>query len=203
MFENPPERADQVDTWFNRRPISSSNAHNFPILIHPSGRLPMFRSIFATRNTFKPSTKFKTTNIETNFQKRSFFNFCVLVLLTMTFCPWFISIDSNDETGVWDASIISAFIIDFGLYWNYIVKLKGESPFFIRYGYIDVGDGYWRPNVLVTTLRCWWQFRAFCWPSSATLTWPSGTNIQNMSPTVSRKYHNVTNITATVKYESM
>ena len=22
-------------------------------------------------------------------------------------------------------------------------------------GYIDVGDGCWRPNVLVTSLRCW------------------------------------------------
>ena len=27
---------------------------------------------------------------------------------------------------------------------------------FKRYvGYIDVGDGCWRPNVLVTSLRCW------------------------------------------------
>ena len=23
-------------------------------------------------------------------------------------------------------------------------------------GYIDVGDSCWRPNVLVTSLRCWW-----------------------------------------------
>ena len=23
-------------------------------------------------------------------------------------------------------------------------------------GYVDVGDECWRPNVLVTTLRCWW-----------------------------------------------
>ena len=24
------------------------------------------------------------------------------------------------------------------------------------FGYIDVRDGCWRPNVLVTSLRCWW-----------------------------------------------
>ena len=24
-----------------------------------------------------------------------------------------------------------------------------------NYGYIDVGDGCWRQNVLVTSLRCW------------------------------------------------
>ena len=24
-----------------------------------------------------------------------------------------------------------------------------------KFGYIDVGDGCWRPNVLVTSLRCW------------------------------------------------
>ena len=28
-------------------------------------------------------------------------------------------------------------------------------------GYIDVGDEYWRWNVLATTLRCWWRFRPF------------------------------------------
>ena len=26
-------------------------------------------------------------------------------------------------------------------------------------GYIDVGDGCWRPNVLVTSLRCWWPIQ--------------------------------------------
>ena len=25
----------------------------------------------------------------------------------------------------------------------------------IENGYIDVGDGCWRPNMLVTSLRCW------------------------------------------------
>jgi len=27
-------------------------------------------------------------------------------------------------------------------------------------GYIDVGDGCWRRNVLATTLRCWWRFKS-------------------------------------------
>jgi len=27
------------------------------------------------------------------------------------------------------------------------------------FGYIDVGDGCWRPNVLVTSLRCWWSIQ--------------------------------------------
>jgi len=26
-------------------------------------------------------------------------------------------------------------------------------------GYIDVGDGYWIPNVLVKSLRCWWPIQ--------------------------------------------
>ena len=26
-------------------------------------------------------------------------------------------------------------------------------------GYIDVGDGCWRPNVLVASLRCWWPIQ--------------------------------------------
>ena len=31
---------------------------------------------------------------------------------------------------------------------------------YLRYfGYIDVGDGCWRPNVLVTSLRCWWPIQ--------------------------------------------
>ena len=33
-------------------------------------------------------------------------------------------------------------------------------------GYIDVGDGCWRQNVLVTTLRCWWRFWQFDSPTS-------------------------------------
>ena len=44
------------------------------------------------------------------------------------------------------------------------------------FGYIDVGDGCWRRNVLVKILRCWWRFRLYL------LTWPSGTNIRKMSP---------------------
>ena len=33
-------------------------------------------------------------------------------------------------------------------------------------GYIAVGDGCWRRNVLVTTLRCWWPFWSFLPPAS-------------------------------------
>ena len=34
-------------------------------------------------------------------------------------------------------------------------------------GYIDVGDGCWRRNVLTTTLRCWWRFWRFLSPTSS------------------------------------
>ena len=34
-------------------------------------------------------------------------------------------------------------------------------------GYIDVGDGGWRRNVLVTTLRRWWRFWPFLSPISS------------------------------------
>ena len=34
-------------------------------------------------------------------------------------------------------------------------------------GYIDVGDGCWRRNLLVTTLRCWWRFWPFLSPTSS------------------------------------
>ena len=33
-------------------------------------------------------------------------------------------------------------------------------------GYIDVGDGCWRRNVLMTTTRCWWRYRPFLSPKS-------------------------------------
>ena len=33
-------------------------------------------------------------------------------------------------------------------------------------GYIDVGDGRWRPNVMVTTIICWWRFWSFWSPTS-------------------------------------
>ena len=29
-------------------------------------------------------------------------------------------------------------------------------------GYINIGDGCWRRNVLATTLRCWWRYGRFC-----------------------------------------
>ena len=38
----------------------------------------------------------------------------------------------------------------------------------LRFGFyignIDVGDGCWRRNVLVTTIRCWWRFWPFWSP---------------------------------------
>ena len=33
-----------------------------------------------------------------------------------------------------------------------------SSDKYIVSSYIDVGDGCWRQNMLVTTLRCWWRF---------------------------------------------
>ena len=39
-----------------------------------------------------------------------------------------------------------------------VIDFEGKE---LTKGYIDVGDGYWRRNVLVRTMRCWWQF----WPS--------------------------------------
>ena len=27
------------------------------------------------------------------------------------------------------------------------------------WGFIDVGNGWWRPNVLMTSLRCWWPIQ--------------------------------------------
>ena len=52
------------------------------------------------------------------------------------------------------------------------------------FDYIDVGDGCWRRNVLVTSLSCWWQF----WPFLDTnfrylFILASGTNIQKMLQT--------------------
>ena len=36
---------------------------------------------------------------------------------------------------------------------------KSAFPMIKFKGYIDVGDGCWRPNVLVTSLRCWWPIQ--------------------------------------------
>ena len=49
-------------------------------------------------------------------------------------------------------------------------------------GYIDVGDGCWRPNVLVTIMRCWWRFWPFWF-------WNSVTNIHKSSPILSHQHH--------------
>ena len=39
----------------------------------------------------------------------------------------------------------------------------------IIFGCIDVGDRCWRPNMLATTLRCWWRFWPFSSPTSSPL----------------------------------
>ena len=44
--------------------------------------------------------------------------------------------------------------------WFYFLNLTLFDRYFIRQiGYIDVGDGCWRPNVLVTSLRWWWPIQ--------------------------------------------
>ena len=59
-------------------------------------------------------------------------------------------------------------------------------------GYIDVGDGCWRRNVLVTILRWWWRrhrdgFGHFGHQCSVA-------NILKLSPTVSYQHRNITNM---------
>ena len=56
------------------------------------------------------------------------------------------------------------------LVWKKTIRLVYYSIWKIgfsgySYGYIDVGDGCWRWNVLVTTLRCWWRFSPFLSPT--------------------------------------
>ena len=48
-------------------------------------------------------------------------------------------------------------------------------------GKINVDDGCWKRNVLVTTIRCWWSI-------SAIFILPSGTNIDKMPPTLSHQH---------------
>ena len=45
--------------------------------------------------------------------------------------------------------------------------LKLDWFYGVRIGFIDVGDGCWRRNVLVTILRCWWRFWPFRSPTSS------------------------------------
>ena len=70
----------------------------------------------------------------------------------------------------------------------------------------DVGDGCWRRNVLVTIIRCWWQFWPFWSPTFNIFLLHCSvrhqhsndvTNILNWSPILSRQHHDVTNITFT------
>ena len=58
-------------------------------------------------------------------------------------------------------------------------------------GSIDVGDGYWRRNVLETILRSWWQFWLFSSTTSSIFQHPlsfghqnskNATNIETLSP---------------------
>ena len=51
-------------------------------------------------------------------------------------------------------------------------------------GYIDIGNGCWRRNELVTTLKCWWQFWSFLSPTSSIFEHYKriGINIQKLSP---------------------
>ena len=44
-------------------------------------------------------------------------------------------------------------------YFNSRYCLVAENRLSDHFGYIDVGAGYWRPNVLVTSLRCWWPIQ--------------------------------------------
>ena len=47
------------------------------------------------------------------------------------------------------------------------VRLESTSRYLdLDKGYIDVGDGCWRRNVLVTNIRCWWQLWSFSSPTS-------------------------------------
>ena len=74
----------------------------------------------------------------------------------------------------------SAFIFQFELHWR---KIKVANHLFD--GYIDVGDRYWRPDMLVTCLRRWWPIYYIAKIS----------NIMTLLPTLSNcHHHKMTNI---------
>ena len=95
---------------------------------------------------------------------------------------------------------------------------KGTYPCsaFAEGGHIDAGDGCWRPNILVTSLRCWWPIldigdRFNRLGKSPTKRKKSLTkwfyqigkiiNISNQSPSLrlSHQHNHVTNITVIPK----
>ena len=41
-------------------------------------------------------------------------------------------------------------------WWNSSIDCRKTPPWLRYVGYIDVGDGCWWRNVLVTSWRCWW-----------------------------------------------
>ena len=41
-----------------------------------------------------------------------------------------------------------------------------KSPKLLQIDYINVGDGCWRRNILMTILRCWWRYWPFWSPTS-------------------------------------
>jgi len=61
-------------------------------------------------------------------------------------------------------------------------------------GYIDVGDGFWRRNVLMTPFECWWRF----WPYGSLRStfymsqWHNIQKIEILSPT--SDFYPITNI---------
>ena len=77
------------------------------------------------------------------------------------------------------------------------------------FSYIDVGDGCWGRNVMVTTRRCWWQFWPFWSPTSNMFLHerraPTSqrchqhrnfvTNIPRSSPTLGHQHHDFITIT--------
>ena len=53
-------------------------------------------------------------------------------------------------------------------HWNQQINSTIELTSFMGiFGYIDVGDGCWRRNVLVTIWKCWWRFWPFRSPTSS------------------------------------
>ena len=79
-------------------------------------------------------------------------------------------------------------------------------------GYIDIGYGCWRRNVLVTIMRCWWKFWPFWSPTFTIFLHKcrvstsqrchqhrnSATNIAKWSTTLSYQHYHIINITVTL-----
>ena len=70
---------------------------------------------------------------------------------------------------VYPARLVLSWYLKISWHWSYQrtiwsrqIKSRPSSE-----GYIDVGDGCWRRNVLGTTLRCWWRFSQISSPTSS------------------------------------